>query len=72
MWSPSWASTRRPARPAEFSAPGDPWQAEIEHFLDCVERSVAPADGSFEQARAALAVALAARRSLESGLPEPV
>ena len=56
----------------QFSSPGDPWQAEIEHFLDCVATGAAPADGSFEQARAALAVALAARRSLESGEPEPV
>jgi predicted dehydrogenase len=55
-----------------FSAPGDPWQAEIEHFLDCVATGSQPADGSFEQARAALAVALAARRSLAAGQPEPV
>jgi predicted dehydrogenase len=55
-----------------FSAPGDPWQLEIEHFLDCVTTGSKPADGSFEQARAALAVALAARRSLEAGQPEPV
>jgi predicted dehydrogenase len=55
-----------------FSAPGDPWQLEIAHFLDCVAAGAAPADGSFEQARAALAVALAARRSLETGLPERV
>lgn len=55
-----------------FSAPADPWQLEIEHFLACVERGVEPADGSLGQARAALAVALAARRSLQSGLPEAV
>jgi predicted dehydrogenase len=55
-----------------YSAPGDPWQLEIEHFLECVENGAEPADGSFEQARAALAVALAARRSLTTGLPEPV
>jgi predicted dehydrogenase len=55
-----------------FSAPADPWQLEIEHFLDCVDRGADPADGSFAQARAALAVALAARRSLASGLPETV
>lgn len=54
-----------------FSAPGDPWRAEIEHFLDSVERGIAPADGTFAQARAALAVALAARRSLENGSSEP-
>ncbi len=55
-----------------FSAPGDPWQLEIEHFLDCVAAGREPTDGNLEQARAALAVALAARRSLESGLPETV
>jgi predicted dehydrogenase len=55
-----------------FSAPADPWQLEIEHFLACVESGAEPTDGSLEQARAALAVALAARRSLESGLPEAV
>jgi len=55
-----------------FSAPGDPWQAEIEHFVECVADGAAPVDGSFEQARAALAVALAARRSLVSGLPTDV
>jgi predicted dehydrogenase len=53
-----------PAR--EFSAPGDPWQAQIEHFLDCVESGTEPADGSFAQARAALAIALAARDSTVS------
>lgn len=55
-----------------FSAPGDPWRGEIDGFLDCVQRGTAPADGTFAQARAALAVALTARRSLESGLPERV
>jgi predicted dehydrogenase len=55
-----------------FSAPADPWQLELEHFLDCVATGSEPADGSFQQARAALAVALAARRSLASGVPEPV
>jgi predicted dehydrogenase len=51
-----------PAR--EFSAPGDPWQAQIEHFLQCVANGAEPADGSFAQARAALAIALAARDSI--------
>jgi predicted dehydrogenase len=50
----------------------DPWQRMIEHFLTCVERGEEPADGTFEQARAALAVALAAQRSIESGRPERV
>jgi predicted dehydrogenase len=56
----------------EFSAPGDPWRLQIEHFLACVRDGDGPADGTFSQARAALAVALAARRSLVSGRPEPV
>jgi predicted dehydrogenase len=46
----------------------DPWGAQIAHFLDCVERGAEPRDGSFAQARAALAVALAARRSTETGM----
>jgi predicted dehydrogenase len=56
----------------EVTAPGDPWRRQIEHFLECVRTGAAPADGSFAQARAALAVALAGRRSLVSGQPEPV
>jgi predicted dehydrogenase len=57
----------------DFSVPGDdPWRTEIERFLDCVQHGIAPADGTLAQARAALATALAARRSLESGLPEAV
>jgi predicted dehydrogenase len=50
----------------------DPWTAEVEHFVGCVEAGAVPSDGSFEQARAALAVALAARRSVESGSVEVV
>lgn len=60
------------AEKRRFSEAADPWQLEIEHFLDCVENGGDPSDGSFEQARAALAVALAARRSLASGSPETV
>jgi predicted dehydrogenase len=58
--------------PRRFSEAADPWRAQLQHFLDCVESGAVPRDGSFAQARAALAVALAARRSLETGLPEPV
>jgi predicted dehydrogenase len=50
----------------------DPWTAEVEHFLACVEAGRAPSEGSFDQARAALNVALAARRSVESGRVEAV
>jgi predicted dehydrogenase len=56
----------------EFSRPADPWRAQIEHFLECVASGAEPADGSFAQARAALAVALAARRSVVSGAPEAI
>ena len=56
----------------EFVDGGDPWEAQIERFLDCVEAGVEPEDGTLAQARAALAVALAARRSLVSGQPERV
>jgi predicted dehydrogenase len=58
--------------PRRFHEAADPWAAEIAHFLDCVESGAEPRDGSFAQARAALAVALAARRSIASGGPEPV
>ena len=55
-----------------FSQAADPWRLQLEHFLACAGSGAEPRDGSFAQARAALAVALAARRSLDSGLPEPV
>jgi predicted dehydrogenase len=50
----------------------DPWGAQIAHFLDCVETGAEPSDGSFAQARAALAVALAARQAAETGEPAAV
>jgi predicted dehydrogenase len=52
-----------------FQQAADPWAAQIAHFLDCVESGGEPRDGSFAQARAALAVALAARRSADVGAP---
>ena len=52
--------------------PTDPWGPEIEYFVRCVEENRAPEQGTGAQARAALAVSLAAVRSLESGLPEEV
>jgi len=52
--------------------PVDPWGPEIEHFVECVERGRQPEQGTGEQAKEALLVALAANRSLESGEPEPV
>lgn len=55
-----------------FHQIGDGWGAEIRHFLDCVETGAEPTDGSFAQARAALAIAMAAKRSIASGDPEGV
>lgn len=52
--------------------PADPWGPEIEYFVECVELGRAPEQGTGAQARAALAVSLAATRSLESGRPEDV
>jgi len=52
--------------------PADPWGPEITYFVECVEQGRAPEQGTGPQARAALAVALAAVRSLESGHPEGV
>jgi predicted dehydrogenase len=55
-----------------FHQIGDGWGAEIRHFLDCVESGSEPTDGSFAQARAALAVAVAAKASIASGAVEAV
>lgn len=52
--------------------PVDPWGPEIAYFVECVEHGRAPEEGTAEQARAALQVALAAKRSIESGKPEQV
>ena len=52
--------------------PADPWGPEIAYFVDCLEQGRAPEQGTGAQARAALAVSLAAARSLESGRPEDV
>ena len=50
----------------------DPWGPEIAYFVDCVQRGRRPEQGTGEQARQALLVALAANRSLESGRPERI
>jgi predicted dehydrogenase len=50
----------------------DPWGPELEYFVDCVEHGRFPDRGTAEQARDALAVSLAANRSLESARPEDV
>jgi predicted dehydrogenase len=48
----------------------DPWGPEIAYFIECVEQGRQPEQGTGEQARTALAVSLAASRSLASGRPE--
>jgi predicted dehydrogenase len=55
-----------------FQAAGEPWAAEIEHFLACVESGSEPTDGAFAQARGALAIAMAAKHSIASGAVEDV
>ena len=50
----------------------DPWGPEIEYFVECVEQGLRPEEGTGKQAQEALAVALAASRSIASGRPEPV
>jgi predicted dehydrogenase len=50
----------------------DPWDPEIDYFVECVEQGRAPEQGTGEQARLALAVSLATARSLESGRPEDI
>jgi predicted dehydrogenase len=43
----------------------DPWRPEIEYFVACLEQSRHPEQGTGEQARQALAVSVAANRSLD-------
>lgn len=45
----------------------DPYLAEIRYFVDCLDECRAPAVASLDEARDVLAIALAAKRSLESG-----
>ena len=52
--------------------PADPWGPEIAYFVECVEQGRAPEQGTGAQARAALAVSLAAASSLDSGRLEDV
>ncbi len=53
-------------------APHDTWEPEIVSLIDGIEQTRAPADGTGEQARAALALSLAANRSLRTGAVETV
>jgi predicted dehydrogenase len=48
----------------------DPWGPELDAFVRCVEAGDQPAEGTGEQAREALRVALAVNRSIASGRPE--
>lgn len=52
--------------------PADPWGPEIAYFIGCVERRQRPAQGTGEQARAALLASLAVNRSRDSGALEAV
>jgi UDP-N-acetylglucosamine 3-dehydrogenase len=47
--------------------PGDAYDNQAAYFVDCVRKGVRPVHGTLEQARLAVAVANAARRSLEGG-----
>jgi predicted dehydrogenase len=49
---------------------GDPWAAEIAYFVESLEQGSEVERGTAGQATAALAVSVAANRSLESGEPE--
>ena len=54
--------------PRDIPSPGgDGYLNEITYFVECVRSGHAPLDGSVEQGRLAVAMALAARRSLETG-----
>jgi predicted dehydrogenase len=64
-WTPD--HTYQPA-----SESGDAYERQIAYFVDCVRHGRAPEAGSPAQARLAVAVANAARRSLETGEVIPV
>jgi predicted dehydrogenase len=50
----------------------DPWEPELEYFVACIEQGQQSDRATARQARDALAVSLAANRSLETGRPEEV
>jgi hypothetical protein len=50
----------------------DLWVPELAAFLDAIETDIPTLLGTGEQARTALAVAVAANKSLESGVAEDV
>jgi len=47
----------------------DPWGPELEYFVSCLEQRRHPEQGTAQQARDALAVSIAANRSIETGAP---
>ena len=53
-------------------AADDPYLAEIRYFVGCLEAGEPPAIATLADARAVLAIALAARRSLETGAVVPI
>ncbi len=59
----------RPGQPPQPLActPGDPYALEITAFVRAAQSGVAPANGTPAQGRLAVATALAARRSIETG-----
>jgi predicted dehydrogenase len=52
------------------AASTDPWGPELEYFVECVEQRRDPEQGTGDQAREALLVALAANESIKSGRPQ--
>jgi predicted dehydrogenase len=58
----------KPPRPVQTPAE-DAYEAEVAYFVRCVERDEPVVVATPEDARTALAVALAARESLETGRP---
>lgn len=54
------------------AAAGDAYDKQVEYFVECVRRNRQPTLGTPTQARLAIAVANAARVSLETGKPVPL
>jgi predicted dehydrogenase len=65
-----YPSGQPPQYPACSDA--DPYLAEIACFVDCLERGAAPSLATLDQARDVLAIDLAIRESLETGLAVPL
>jgi len=65
-----YLSGQPPQYPACSDA--DPYLAEIAYFVDCLDRGAGPTLATLDQARDVLAIVLAIRESLETGLVVPV